>query len=195
MNSPSSAEVISLALAWAGVSENPLHSPAISRSLNLCHTMPLRPATNGTTSMPRSASSAFRLCASRITLALKPPQNPRSLVRIRTAARAGFATGSVSGCRTLADLLTTASIALVISRAYGAASWTRCCALRILEEAMSSWARVILAVDLTVPIRRLTARSCAPIWLLLLRRRNGHGYCLLLDLAGLDGLGRIVVAG
>ena len=53
--------------------------------------------------------------------------------------------------------------------------------LMILDDAMSSWALVILAVDLTVAIRRLTARSCAPIRLrfLVLRRRHVLGDAVL----------------
>src|SRR5215472_4993821 len=59
--------------------------------------------------------------------------------------------------------LTTASMARWISAAYGVASRIRCCALMIRDEAISSWARVILAVDLIAEIRCLTARSCAPM--------------------------------
>src|ERR1700722_3463401 len=125
--------------------------------------MPLRPATNGTTSRPWPSSSARRLCASRSTLALKPPQKPRSLVRMSTAALVGFSGGRVSGWSTFPDLATTASTARVISRAYGWASCSRCCALMIREDAISSWARVILAVDWTLLIRRRTARSWAPM--------------------------------
>src|SRR5690348_2375481 len=80
-----------------------------------------------------------------------------------TAALVGFGASVVSGWLMLADRLTTASTAAVSSRAYGPAAWARCCALMIRDDAMSSWALVILAVDLTVLIRRLTARSCAPI--------------------------------
>jgi hypothetical protein len=61
------------------------------------------------------------------------------------------------------DRLTTASTAAVSSLAYGAASRARCWALMIREAAISSWARVILAVDWTLLIRRRTARSWAPI--------------------------------
>ena len=59
-----------------------------------------------------------------------------------------------------ADRLTTASTASVISRAYAPASRTRCWALMIREAAISSWARVILAMDWTPRIRCLIARSC-----------------------------------
>src|SRR5258708_2888665 len=50
----------------------------------------------------------------------------------------------------------------------------------IREDAISSWARVILAVDWTLLIRRRTARSCAPML----------AYTALLGVAGLTaGLG------
>src|ERR1700722_19987269 len=157
--------------------------------------MPLRPATNGTTSRPWPSSSARRLCASRSTLALKPPQKPRSLVRMSTAALVGFSGGRVSGWSTFPDLATTASTARVISRAYGWAACSRCCALMIREDAISSWARVILAVDWTLLIRRRTARSWAPILrypalLCLGWRRRVLLDRLLLDILGRDGLSR-----
>src|SRR5215470_5417868 len=106
---------------------------------------------------------------------------------MRTAALVGFSGSVVSGWSMLADRLTTASTAAVISRAYGPAALARCCALMIREDAMSSWALVILAVDLTVAIRRLTARSWAPIWLLLLRCRHVPDDGLGDDLGFLDG--------
>src|SRR5215469_13500981 len=89
------------------------------------------------------------------------------------------------------DLATTASTARVSSLAYGAAACSRCCALMIREAAISSWARVILAVDWTLLIRRRTARSWAPILpvtaLLVLRLAVGRRDVLrdrfLLDLA------------
>ena len=59
------------------------------------------------------------------------------------------------------DRLTSASTAWVSSRAYGSAARVRCCALMIRDDAISSWARVILAIDLTALIRARTARSCA----------------------------------
>src|SRR5487761_1686695 len=113
--------------------------------------------------MPRPDSVAVSDWASRSTLALYPPAKPRSLVMMTTAARDGSFGSVISGWSTCRDPLTTASTARVSSRAYGAASRTRCWALMLRDEAISSWARVILAVDCTVRIRRLTARSCAPI--------------------------------
>src|SRR5215469_15069570 len=84
--------------------------------------------------------------------------------------------------------VTTASIARWISLAYGAASRTRCCALMIRDEAISSWARVILAVDWIDRIRCRMARSCAAMLCLpglgLRRRRRwrrASGHCLAVD--------------
>ena len=57
----------------------------------------------------------------------------------------------------------TSSIAAVNCTAYGLEDSTRCCALRILEDAMSSIARVIFLVDWTDLIRRRTTRSWAPM--------------------------------
>src|SRR5260370_33551396 len=94
--------------------------------------------------------------------------------------RRGFSAGRVGGWSMFSERLTTASTARVISLAYGAASCSRCCALMIREDAISSWARVILAVDWTLLIRRRTARSCAPML----------AYTALLGVAGLAaGLG------
>ena len=61
----------------------------------------------------------------------------------------------------LVERLTTASTARVSSRAYGSAARCRCWARTIRDDAISSWARVILAMDWTVLIRGLTRRSCA----------------------------------
>ena len=61
------------------------------------------------------------------------------------------------------ERLITASTARVSSRAYGSAARICCCARTIRDDAMSSCARVILAMDWTVPIRRLTRRSWAPM--------------------------------
>ena len=69
----------------------------------------------------------------------------------------------VNGWVTDADRLITASTARVSSRAYGSAARIRCWALTIRDEAISSWARVILAMDWTARIRPLTTRSCAAI--------------------------------
>jgi hypothetical protein len=49
--------------------------------------------------------------------------------------------------------LTSAVTARVIARAYGCAATVRCWALMIREEAISSCARVIFAVDFTDLIR------------------------------------------
>src|SRR5215472_4736010 len=97
----------------------------------------------------------------------------------------------------LAERLTTASIARWISLAYGAAARIRCCALMIRDAAISSWARVILAVDLIAEIRCRTARSCAPMrYLPALARRLGGGRrdVLLHGLGAFlrQGLGRLV---
>src|SRR5215469_11771886 len=113
------------------------------------------------------------------------------------AARFGFAAGRVSGWSTFSDLATTASTARVSSLAYGAAECSRCWALMIREDAISSWARVILAVDWMLLIRRRTARSCAPILantaLLCLERRLRRDRILaqplFLDVLGLHRLG------
>src|ERR1700723_4383713 len=61
------------------------------------------------------------------------------------------------------ERLTTASTAVVSSRAYGSAARVRCWALTIRDDAISSWARVILAIDLTALIRARTARSVAAL--------------------------------
>src|SRR5579863_9673473 len=95
-----------------------------------------------------------------------------------------------------ADLLTTASTARVSSSAYGAEARTRCCAWMIREDAMSSWARVILAVDWIARIRCLTARSCAPMLCRLLRRLRLRWDALVdriaADLVLAEWLGRLV---
>src|ERR1035438_6636442 len=92
-----------------------------------------------------------------------------------TAARCTVSGSRTSGWSICAERLTTASRAAMTARAYGCASCTRCCALMIRDAAMSSWARVILAMDWIPLIRCLTARSCAPMLrapaLLFLRRR------------------------
>src|SRR5215831_8938437 len=67
----------------------------------------------------------------------------------------------------------------------------------IREDAMSSWARVILAVDWMARIRCLTARSCAPMLCLprLLRlrlRRDAPGHRVALDLVLFHRLLRLV---
>ena len=103
-----------------------------------------------------------------------------------TAALVDLILGRVSGWSICSDLLTTASTARVSSLAYGAAACSRCCALMIREDAISSWARVILAVDWILLIRRRTARSCAPMLaytaLLLVVGRVGRlGLPVLLD--------------
>src|SRR5216683_758681 len=159
---------------------------------------PFRPETNGTASMPLPASVTFSRCASRSTFALYPPQNPRSLVRISIPALAGCSVSAVSGWVTCDDRLTTASTARVSSRSYGAAASTRCRALMIRDDAISSWARVILAVDWTVRIRRLTARSCAPIWSLLcalrrLRLRWVPEHRVLADFPFFQGVYRLIL--
>src|SRR5215469_18579523 len=93
--------------------------------------------------------------------------------------------------------VTTASIARWISLAYGVADRIRCCALMIRDEAISSWARVILAVDWIAAIRCLTARSCAPIFCLprLARDRlRGRRHVSLHGVGPFlaEGLGRLV---
>src|SRR5277367_466923 len=67
----------------------------------------------------------------------------------------------IIGWLIVVERLTTASTAVVSSRAYGEAARVRCWALTIRDDAISSWARVILAIDLTALIRARTARSCA----------------------------------
>src|SRR6516225_5208137 len=68
----------------------------------------------------------------------------------------------------------------------------------IREDAMSSWARVILAVDWIARIRCLTARSCAPMLcpsrlLRRLRRRwEAPGDRVAADLVLVQRLGRLV---
>ena len=57
----------------------------------------------------------------------------------------------------------TADTARMISFSYGTAACMRCCARMIREEAMSSCARVILAMDRTVLIRRRSSLSWAPM--------------------------------
>ena len=69
----------------------------------------------------------------------------------------------IIGWLIVVERLTTASTAVVSSRAYGSAARMRCCALTIRDDAISSWARVILAIDLTALIRARTARSWAPM--------------------------------
>jgi hypothetical protein len=56
----------------------------------------------------------------------------------------------------------TSSITRVSSSAYGRDASTRCWARTILDEAISSIARVIFFVDWTERIRRRTMRSLAP---------------------------------
>src|SRR5580693_10192592 len=67
----------------------------------------------------------------------------------------------IIGWLIVVDRLTTASTAVVSSRAYGPAARVRCWALTIRDDAISFWARVILAIDLTALIRARTARSVA----------------------------------
>src|SRR5262249_31714834 len=67
----------------------------------------------------------------------------------------------------------------------------------IREDAMSSWARVILAVDWIARIRCLTARSCAPMLCLpcLLRprpRRDAPDHRVVANVARLHGLLRLL---
>src|SRR5690349_22005347 len=68
----------------------------------------------------------------------------------------------------------------------------------IREAAMSSWARVILAVDWIARIRCLTARSCAPMLCLprllrpLRRRWDAPGHRVVADLVLVHGLGGLV---
>src|SRR5580700_9761752 len=66
----------------------------------------------------------------------------------------------------------------------------------IREDAMSSWARVILAVDWIARIRCLTARSCAPMLCRLLRRLRLRWDALVdrvaADLVLAEWLGRLV---
>src|SRR5580698_4050222 len=100
----------------------------------------------------------------------------------------------VNGWVTDADLLITASTARVSSREYGSAARIRCCAFTIRDDAMSSCARVILEMDLTEAIRRLTARSCAAIFPSGLRRRLGwHPAGDGLTVLVLQRLGRLVL--
>ena len=80
-----------------------------------------------------------------------------------TAARVGCCGSVVNGWVMLVERLITASTARVSSRAYGSAARCCCCARTIRDDAISSWARVILAMDWTVPIRCLTRRSWAPM--------------------------------
>src|ERR1035437_8816206 len=80
-----------------------------------------------------------------------------------TAARDGFSGSSVNGWLIVDERLMTASTARVSSVAYGSAARSCCCALTIRDDAISSCARVILAMDWTVSIRRLTRRSLAPM--------------------------------
>src|SRR5438552_18380329 len=80
---------------------------------------------------------------------------------IRTAARDGCSASWVNGWVTLVERLITASTARVSSRAYGPAERICCCALTIRDDAISSCARVILAMDCTEEIRRRRRRSCA----------------------------------
>src|SRR5260370_20594268 len=87
-----------------------------------------------------------------------------------TAGRASDSGSVIMGWFSVADRETTASTACVSSREYGSAARIRCCALTIRDDAISSWARVILAIDLTALIRDRTARSCAPMALLAVRR-------------------------
>src|ERR1700677_447519 len=184
---------MSAAFWYCGVEEKPLHSLASASSRNRCQPMPFRPATYITGSTLRSASAARSLVASRSTFALYAPQKPLSLVRIRMAAFLTCCRSVVNGWVTDADRLTTASTARVSSRAYGSAARIRCCAFTIRDDAISSCARVILAMDRTEPIRCLTARSCAPMPLALcLRGTHPAGDLLLvlvlqrLDLVVLD---------
>src|ERR1700689_502973 len=79
-----------------------------------------------------------------------------------SAADRLIASGSlIIGWLIVVERLTTASTARVSSRAYGCAARVRCWALTTRDDAISSWARVILAIDLTALIRARTARSCA----------------------------------
>src|SRR5690606_5877669 len=71
-----SVVAISLASAYDGFLEKPVHSPPISRWRKVCQVTPLTPLTNGTYSIPRPSMSPRSASASRSTLALKPPQNP-----------------------------------------------------------------------------------------------------------------------
>src|SRR5215471_13500435 len=89
---------------------------------------------------------------------------------MRTAARVTDSGSVIIGWVIVDERLTTASTAVVSSRAYGSAARVRCCALMIRDDAISSWARVILAIDLTALIRARTARSCAAMALLAVRR-------------------------
>ena len=82
-------------------------------------------------------------------------------MRISTADLRNVSGSVTSGWVSDPDLLTSASTACVSSREYGSAARVRCCALTIRDDAISSWARVILAIDLTALIRARTTRSCA----------------------------------
>src|ERR1022692_883495 len=121
-----------------------------------------------------------------------------------TAARCTVSGSRTSGGSMCAERLTMASRAAMIARAYGCASRTRCWALMIRDAAISSWARVILAMDWIPLIRCLTARSCAPLLrapaLLFVRRRlvlrlRLHVLVQLVAafLVLRDGLGRLLV--
>src|SRR5918992_652588 len=172
-----------------GRSVKPLQSAASSRPRKRYQVMPLRPTTYGTGSLPSSRSRLASASASRITLALYAPQNPRSLVITRTAARLLSGRSVSSGWSMWMSWLISAVSARVMYRAYGAESFTRSCALTMREVAMSSWARVIFAVDLTDLICRRSCRSCAPI------RRSAlldPGDLLLLDRLFVDRVHRLL---
>src|SRR3984893_8517749 len=95
----------------------------------------------------------------------------------------------------LVERLITASTARVSSRAYGSAARCCCWARTIREDAISSWARVILAMDWTVLIRCLTRRSWAAISLALVLARRGHAPGDGLLALVLQRLGLLVLAG
>src|SRR5919199_2483810 len=74
-----------------------------------------------------------------------------------------------------------------MARAYGDDAAVRCCALIMRDAAMSSNALVIFCVDFTARIRLRYSRSCPAISAALL-----PDDALLLDVAGVQGLGRLV---
>src|ERR671925_2437590 len=98
---------------------------------------------------------------------------------ISTADRLSSGCSCSSGWSMPTLWLISADNASVIWSAYGLDAATACWALMIREVAIISWARVILAVDLTDLIRCRSWRTCAAIYA-----------SVLLDVAAdaLDGL-------
>src|SRR4029450_2282396 len=124
--------------------------------------MPCRRVRKGTASLLASRSIWFSFSPSLITEEEYAPAKPRSEVISKTAALVGFSASVVSGWSTLENVAT-AETALVSSRAYGAADCARCCALMILEAALSSIARVTFLMVVTEARRCRSSRRLAGI--------------------------------